>query len=167
MCIVSTIAVASYAQKGDETKPIQIEADHGTVDQKQMTSIFEGRVVITRGSLIVHADKATASQDPSGEKVLTLIGKPVTFSQLTDDGGKIEGQGNEFTYDTKSGLGVLSGRARIKKGQSIVIGDKVTYNSKTQVYSASSTISNGVSKKATSGRITVILDQNESVGSVK
>lgn len=151
----------AFALKGDEKQPLQIDADQATLDQKQMVSVFSGNVVITKGTLVVHASKGVASQDTAGDRVLILDGSPVTFVQMGDDGEKIEGQGNNFNYNSKSHLAVLTGRARIKKGKNIVIGDVLTYNSDTQVYSAQSTMGNGVTKKS-GGRITVILDQQSS-----
>ncbi len=149
-----------YALKSDNQKPIQIDADHATLDQKQMTTVFVGKVVITKGSLVVHANKGTASQDVNGDRVIKLVGSPVTLQQLTDDGDVIKGQANDFDYNTKTHLAVLKGRARVKKGNNEIIGDLLTYNTETQVYSASSPIANGITKKS-GGRITVILDQQD------
>lgn len=152
------ISQVAVALKADADKPIQIDADHATVDQKQMLSVFDGQVVITKGSLIAHADKGVASQDTAGERIIDLYGKPVTFVQTADDGEKIEGQCDHFNFNTKNSLALLIGRARVKKGKNIVIGDTLTYNTETQVYSAVSNFGNGVNKKS-GGRVTVILDQ--------
>ncbi|MDQ5921125.1 MAG: lipopolysaccharide export system protein LptA [Pseudomonadota bacterium] len=146
------------ALKSDEKAPLQITANRATVDQKSMVSVFSGDLVITRGSLIVHADQGVASQDKDGNKKLILTGSPVTFIQDLDDGGKIEGQANKFEYNSKSNLAILTGRARVKKGKNEVIGDVLSYNTQTQVYSAQSNFGDGV-KKSSGGRITVILDQ--------
>lgn len=153
----------AVALKDDASQPIKIDADHATLDQKQMVSVFDGRVVITKGTLVVHADQGVASQDKDGDRVLDLYGKPVTFIQRADDGQLIEGQCNKFNYNTKTSLAVLSGRARVKKGKSIVIGDTLSYNTQTQIYSAVSGLASGVSRKF-SGRVTVILDQPDQVG---
>lgn len=142
------------------SKPIQIEANHATVDQKEMQTVFAGNIVITRGSLIIEADKGVANQDKSGDRILDLYGSPVVFQQLTEDGKKITGQCNHFNYNTKTNLAILMDRARVKKGKSIIIGDKLTYNTATQVYSAVSDLGNGITQKTT-GRVTVILDQND------
>lgn len=165
MAIICLIPVLSYANgNADESKPIQIEADHATLDQKQMVTVFSGRVVITKGSLVVHANEGTATQDKAGDRTLLLTGSPVTFVQKADDGELIEGQGNKFDYNTKTSLAVLTGRARVKKGKNLIVGDTLTYNTKTLVYSAAATTANGVQPTKTSGRITVILDgQNGTV----
>lgn len=157
--IICMIPILSYATiSSDESKPIQIEADHATLDQKQMVTVFSGRVVITHGTLVVRASQGTATQDKVGDRTLLLTGTPVTFVQKADDGDLIEGQGNKFDYNTKTSLAVLTGRARIKKGKNLIVGDTLTYNTKTLVYSATATRANGVHSTKTSGRITVILD---------
>lgn len=151
---------SSFALKADSSKPVQIDADHATFDQKNMVSVFTGNVVITQGSLVVHSERGTASQDKEGYQTIQLFGNPVTFSQLNDDGEKTEGQGNNFQYTTKNNLAVLSGRARVKKGDNLVIGDKLTYNTQSQIFSANSTNANGVTTTK-SGRVTVILQPNQ------
>ncbi len=149
-----------YALKTDSEKPIQIVADHATFDQKNMVSVFTGNVVITQGSLTAHAANAKASQDSNGYQNITLMGNPVTFSQLNDDGEMTQGQGNNFDYNSKNNLAVLTGRARVKKGDNIVMGDKITYNTQSQIFSATSTNANGVSTTK-SGRVTVILQPDQ------
>ena len=157
--IILILAVSfSYALKGDEKKPLQIDADSATVDQKTMVSEFMGNVVITKGSLVVHAERGVASEDKAGSRTLLLYGSPVTFEQIQDDGVKIMGQGDKFEYNSKTNLALLTGRAKVRKGKSEVIGDMLTYNTQTQVYSATSNFGNGI-KKTSGGRITVILDQ--------
>ena len=158
LIILVTLPAFATALKGDDKKPLQIDANSATVDQKTMVSNFDGNIVITKGSLIVHADRGIASEDKAGDRTLILYGSPVTFEQMQDDGGKIVGQGDKFEYNSKTNLAVLTGRARVKKGKSEVIGDVLTYNTKTQVYSALSNFGNGVSKTS-GGRVTVILDQ--------
>jgi len=165
LTMVCLIPLFSYANtNSDESMPIKIEADHATLDQKQMVTVFSGKVVITKGSLVVHANEGTATQDKAGDRTILLTGNPVTFVQKADDGELIEGQGNKFDYNTKTSLAVLTGRARVKKGKNLIVGDTLTYNTKTMVYSAEAPIANGLQGTKTNGRITVILDgQNAAV----
>lgn len=162
LLIIELGAPFSYGLKSDASKPVQIDADRATFDQKNMVSVFTGNVVIQQGSLVVHAKQGTASQDKAGFQTISLSGSPVTFFQLNDDGEKTEGQGNNFEYTTKDNLAVLSGRARVKKGDNLVIGDKLTYNTQSQIFSATATNANGVSSTK-SGRVTVILQPNQKV----
>ena len=42
---------AAHAEKADRTKPVNIEADRVTVDDKNKIHIFEGHVVLTQGTM--------------------------------------------------------------------------------------------------------------------
>ena len=149
-----------YALSSDESKPVQIDANNATADQVNMTVVLTGNVIITRGSIYVHGDKGISSQDKDSNKIITLYGSPITFSQLQDDGQKITGQCNTFTYNTQTNLAILTGRAQIKKGKDNVSGEQITYNTKTQIYSANGLPRSGINKKQ-SGRVTIILDKVE------
>lgn len=160
LCVLSVFSSLCFALKSDESQPIQIVADRATADQINKVTVFTGNVVVTRGSIIVHSNTAQASQDKSGYNIIHLVGTPVTFEQMNDDGEKTNGQCNDFEYNTKNNLAVLTGRARVEKGENLVIGDKLTYNTQTQIYDAMSNNANGISS-AKSGRVTVILQPNQ------
>lgn len=154
LCCVSNV----FALKTDATKPLQIEANTLNVDQKNMTSVFTGDVVITQGSLVAKSNMAVASQDKDGFRYVVLTGAPVTFKQLNDDGEWITGQGNKFDYNTKNNLAILTGRAMVKKKDNFVSGNQITYNTQTQMYSAASHSVDGITPtQTTSGRVTVFL----------
>lgn len=159
LCLIF-ISPFSFALKSDESQPIQIVADSATADQINKVTVFSGNVVVTRGSIIVHSNTAQASEDKSGYKIIHLVGTPVTFEQMNDDGEKTQGQCNDFEYNTKTNLAILTGRARVKKGDNMVMGDKLTYNTQTQIYNAVSNSANGVSNAKT-GRVTVILQPDQ------
>lgn len=150
----------AFALKSDAQQEVHIDAGHATFDQKNKVTVFTGQIVITQGSLVVHAEKGTASEDKDGNQTIELYGTPVTFVQLNDDGDRTEGQGNNFQYTTHDNLAILSGRARVKKGNNLVMGDKLTYNTQTQIFSATSTNANGVTNTKR-GRVTVILQPNK------
>ena len=155
LTVFLSISFHSYALKSDEKKPIQITANQATVDQKNLTTTFTGSVVITKGSLHINANTGFAKQDSQGYKTLILDGNPVKFEQQQDDGNLIQGQCNHFEFNSRDSLAILKGRARVKDGKNEVSGDTLTYNTQTQVYSARSGLSSGVSN---SSRVTVILE---------
>ena len=144
----------------DDKQPIQIQANNGIANHKTMVTTISGDVVITRGSIIIHANSGIVSQDEQNNKLLTLIGSPVTFSQKQDDGNIVNGQANEFKYDTKTNIATLNKRAKIQKGKDLISGEQITYNTKTLEYSASGQAQNGISKQ-NSGRVNIILNELE------
>ena len=87
--VLNLVMANAWCLKTDASQPIQIIADHLTVDQKNMVSTFTGNVIITQGSMNAHASLAQASQDSAGYKTIHMTGSPVTFSQLNDDGDNV------------------------------------------------------------------------------
>lgn len=152
----------SFALTADEKEPLKITANFATADQKNMKTVFMGKVVIQKGSLKIHANTGIAQQNLDGSRILDLLGSPVYFTQKQDDGQEISGQGNKFIYNTKTGLMELVGRASVRKGKNTVMGDTLSYNVLTHVYSAHT---EAISKP--SGRVTVILDQESSNAFIK
>lgn len=160
--ILLVFIINCFALTEDEAKKTIITADgEGTYNSKTQEATLNGNVLITRGSLKIHADKGIISQSKEGDKIIILYGSPVTFEQLDDNHKKIEGQGNNFTYNSKKNLAILKGRARIKQDNNTVIGDNITYNTKTQVYYVNSGFENGFNKKEGSKKITIIIEKNE------
>ena len=61
--LLSLAAAPSHAERADRGKPVNIEADRVTVDDKNKIHIFEGHVVLTQGTLTIRSDKLVVSQD--------------------------------------------------------------------------------------------------------
>lgn len=145
--------------------PIHIHAGAGSVDMRNMTSSFTGNITITQGTLVVHASSGQASQDKDGNKKLVLLGSaksPVTFQELASDKELIKGRGDRFEYNTVTSVASLIGNARITKGNSLIEGDKLTYNTQTEFYSAATN-----NDTVSSGQVTIVLDPDDASKSHK
>jgi len=69
LALLAFLALAApllHAEKADRSKPVNIEADRVTVDDKNKIHIFEGHVVLTQGTLTIRSDKLVVSQDMEG-----------------------------------------------------------------------------------------------------
>jgi lipopolysaccharide export system protein LptA len=161
----------AHAEKSDREKPIQISADRGSLDQMKGITEWDGAVVIIQGTLLVHADHVRVTRDAQGNQVLVATGRVVTFKQKADDNGDhkvvwIEGQASRIDYTTINHTAVLTTNARVKKGDDLVIGDVIVYDTETQVYQSRG----GAANTANKGRVTAILQpqkQKASDGSGK
>ena len=54
----------AIAERADRTQPVNIEADKVTVDERKKIHLFEGKVVLTQGTLEIRGDTLTVTQDP-------------------------------------------------------------------------------------------------------
>jgi lipopolysaccharide export system protein LptA len=152
--LFTTISV--YALTTDEIMPIEIHANNAEFDQKNKIYIFNGNVLITRGSININANKGIVTQLKNNNQI-ELEGTPIKFSQKQDNGDIISGYCDHFDYDSTSNIATLKGNAKIKKGNNNVAGEIIKYNTKTEVYSVNSTKSSNINNKL-SDRVTIILD---------
>lgn len=144
----------AYALESDRNQPIAIEADQGSLDQKNQVTTFSGNVIIKQGSLNIRAASVRVSQDKSGNQTMHAEGSPVKFGQQLENKGYVEGQGNKVEYASATGLVKLSGNAKVQRGGDVAIGDVITYNMRTEVYTV---LGGNVTGAKKGGRVSVII----------
>lgn len=151
-------AVPAWAEKADSSKPIAISADNGMLDQLKGINVWRGNVVVDQGTLHATADEATVTRDAENRQTLHAVGKPATFRQKLDNKPEyVEGQALQIDYTSAAKLVVLTGNARIKRGLDLVTGQKITYNTETEVYQ----VMGGAAQGPNKGRVTVILQPQQ------
>ena len=84
-------ALPADAEKADKDKPTNIEANKMSSDDARRMTIFEGNVVLTKGTIAVRADRIVVRQDADGFQFSTAYGKPVRFRQKGEPKGGCEG----------------------------------------------------------------------------
>lgn len=122
-------AGAAWALSSDNEQPMNVEANHqksvasrtGAATDPDITDL-DGNVVITRGSIKIHADHARIYQIPSGSKDanagkfshIVLTGKPAHMQQLHDgDCGLMTADANTIDYKPLSNLAELTGAVKV------------------------------------------------------
>jgi lipopolysaccharide export system protein LptA len=149
----------SQAELADRDKPMHLEANQLSIDDVKQISVFEGKVHLTQGTMIINADKIVVVQDKEGFKHGTATGQLTNFRQKRDNiDGYVEGYGERIEYDTKTAIIDFFGQARVKQDQDEVRGEHITYNSKTEIFQV-----NGTSNK---GRVRAILQPKNKRSSV-
>jgi lipopolysaccharide export system protein LptA len=162
---LATVTIA-YAEKADSEKPTNVEANQMAYNDVKQINTFTGNVVLTRGTLIMKAEKMVVTQDPAGYQFATLFaapGKLATFRQKRDGGPDlwIEGQAaDRIEYDTKNEIAKFFSKAKVKllegpKPTDEVEGEFIAYDSRAELYSVNNTAS-GESKPG-AGRIKAVI----------
>lgn len=119
----------ALAEKADRDKPIDIESDTLTNNDAKKTSIYTGNVILTQGTLEIHADKLIVREDSEGFQHSTSTGNPTTFRQKME--GKeeyIQGSGQRIEYDGRMDKVQLYVKAWVKRGLDIVHGEYIMYD---------------------------------------
>jgi lipopolysaccharide export system protein LptA len=145
-----TVVDGAQAEKSDADKPTNVEANQMAYDDVKQVNTFTGNVVLTRGTLVLKADKMVVTQDPAGYQFATLFaprGGFASFRQKRDGGPNlwIEGQAaDRIEYDGKAEVARLFSKARVKlldgtKPTDEVEGEFISYDSRAESYSVNNT----------------------------
>jgi lipopolysaccharide export system protein LptA len=131
-------AAPAHAEKADREKPINLEADHMTVDDLKKIQTYEGKVVFTQGTLIIRADKIVVTDDAEGfhHGVATVGPGSLAYFREKRDGVDeyVEGWGERIEYDSKADKAELFVRAHMKRELDDVRGNYISYDGKTEMY---------------------------------
>ncbi len=128
-CLGLFVSLNAMAESADRDKPIELEADTVTVNDAKKTSTYTGKVILTQGTLIIHADKLVVREDKEGFQHSTSTGNPTTFKQKMEGKNEyMEGSGQRIEYDGRMDKVQLYTRAWVKRGEDIVHGDYISYD---------------------------------------
>jgi len=154
------LCVTAFAEKADKDKPTNIEANRMSSDDAKRMSIFEGSVVLTKGTVVVRADRIVVHQDAEGFQLTTAYGKPVRFRQKGDrkddkEGIWTEGEALRVEIDDRNERIELFERARVARDQDVVNGEYIFLDQRTEFFSVSA--AKGSAPAAPGGRVKAVL----------
>jgi lipopolysaccharide export system protein LptA len=149
-------AGSAHAEKADKDKPTEIESNRMMSDEARRMSIFEGSVVLTKGTLVVRADRLVVRQDADGFQHVTATGDPVRFRQKADskdgrEGAWIDGEAMRMEIDEREDKVQLFDRARVSRDKDVVRGNYIFLDQRSGFYS----VTGGVD--APQGRVRAVL----------
>ncbi len=143
-CLLACAAGAALAEKADKDKPTQIEANSMQSDETRRLNIFEGNVVVTKGTLTVRADRLVVRQDEEGNQYTTATGAPVRFRQRQDpkepgkEGAWMDGEAKRLEIDDKKSTIELFDDARVNRDGDEVTGNYIFVDQRSDYFSVSS-----------------------------
>ena len=172
---------AAHAEKADRGKPMNIEADALRHDELKQTSVFTGRVVMTKGTIVLRGAQLEVRQDPDGYQhgvVTAESGKRAFFRQKRDTPAGapdefVEGEGEVIEYDGRTDIVKLIRRAELRRYRQAQLTDElegalIVYNNVTDVFTVDGqkTAPVGTTAATPGGRVRAVLDPKEPVAGV-
>ncbi len=147
-------ATPAHAEKADREKPINIESDRVTVDDAKQIANFEGRVVLTQGTLIIRGDRMEVRQDNQGFQSGITWGNLAYFRQKREGYDEyIEGWAERIEYDGRADKVQMFNRASMKKGADEVRGNYISYDANTEFFQ----VTGGSGSAGNDGRVRAVL----------
>jgi len=148
----------AQAERADRGKPINLESDRMQVDDAQKTSVFEGKVVMTQGTLSIRADRVTVRQDREGHQYGSASGNPAVFRQKREGSGEyIEGEAERIEYNGKLDKVEFFNRARLRREPADEVrGNYISYDSRTEHFTVTGGADTGASGSP-AGRVHAVI----------
>ena len=158
--LLALAPVAAVAEKADKDKPTNIEANKASSDDAKRMTIFEGNVLLTKGTQVVRADRIVVRQDADGFQHATAYGNPVRFRQKGDPKSGREavwtdGEALRIEVDDRNEQVHLYERARITRDKDVVNGDYIFIDQRTEFFSVHA--AKGAAPTAPEGRVKVVI----------
>jgi lipopolysaccharide export system protein LptA len=120
----------ALARKSDRGKPMDVTADHSDTSlADDSVSTLTGNVVVTQGTMVIHADKAVINRKGGDISRAVLTGAPVSLKQDDENGEPMTATSTKVDYDLATNIAVFTGNAIIDqpaRGQ--MHGEKIVYN---------------------------------------
>ena len=135
-CLLATQNV--LAERADRDKPMQLEANRVTIDDAKKIQILEGDVLITKGTMLLKADRVVITEDQYGfQKGVAFGGKDglARFRQKREGSEDyVDGEAERIEYNSNSEIAELFHRAWVKSGEDQVRGDYIWYDAVSEKY---------------------------------
>ena len=135
LAVLWILAPASaLAERADRDQPVNIESDSMIADEAKKIATFDGKVVLTQGSMIIRADRIVVRQDREGFQRGTATGSPATFRHKREGFSEfIDGEAQRIEYDGKLDRVEFFNNARLHRDSGDDIrGDYISYDARTE-----------------------------------
>src|SRR6266581_2194930 len=130
-------ASAAQAERADREKPIFYQGDSGGANLGSKIGTLLGNVILTQGTLTIHADRIVFHQNPDNSVSATAYGNPITFREKRDGVDEYyEGVAQRAEYDGQKRFLELFDRALLKKGTDEIRSNYISYNAETEYFKA-------------------------------
>ena len=120
----------AWGEKADRNKPLNVESDAMRYDDLQQVTIFTGRVLMTKGTIVIRGAQIDVREDPEGYQYGLVTGSakdPAFFRQKREAIEEfIEGEGDTIIYDGKADTVRFITNARMRRLRGATLADEVT-----------------------------------------
>lgn len=150
------------AERADRNRPMNIEADALRYDDLKQTSVFTGKVVLTKGTILIRGTRVEVRQDPEGYQFGVVTAEPgkLAFYRQKREGVDeyIEGEAEVIEYDGKADRVKFMKRAELRRFRGATLSDEmvgslITYDNTNDVF----TVDGGPASPAVGGRVRAVL----------
>lgn len=132
------ITLPAWAERADKDKPMLLEAQRVSIDDARKIQILEGDVVITKGTMILRAERVVVTEDEYGfQRSTAFAGKSglAHFKQKREGREDyVEGEAERIEYNTRNEVAEFFHKAWVKSGEDQIKGNYIWYDAVSEKY---------------------------------
>jgi lipopolysaccharide export system protein LptA len=154
--VLLALHCCAHALTSDLRQPIEIEAQHMILDERNSVSTYSGRVVLTQGSILIEAEKLVIYTRNNRLEWLEAFGSgaaPTTFRQQLADGEETRGQAGQMEYRAADSRLILRRQAQLRQRGNHIQSERIDYNT-----SSNSLIAGQASGQDPQQRVRIVID---------
>ena len=154
------LCASAWAEKADRNKPMAIEADALRYDDVRQISVFTGRVVLTKGTIVIRGSQVEVRQDAEGFQFGHVMGsaeQPAFFRQKREGQDEfVEGEGETLNYDGRADTVTITNRAQLRRYRGTTLADQITgavivYENLTDLFKVDGSVAGGAAVPGAAG----------------
>ncbi|HLT04885.1 MAG TPA: lipopolysaccharide transport periplasmic protein LptA [Pseudomonas sp.] len=136
--LCSLAASGAWALPSDRDQPIHVQADSAELDDRQGRAVYRGDVIITQGTLKITGNTVTVTRNASGDiDTFTAQGRPAYYEQQPEIGeSMVHAYGRTIEYFANNERIVLTDQAKVVRDGNTFEGERIVYDTRTQVVNA-------------------------------
>ncbi len=170
--LLALVPVAASAEKADRDKPTHIESDNLFHDELNQVSIFTGRAVLRRGTLVMRGARIEMREDADGYQHGLILPEPkqrAFFRQKREGVDEfMEGEALSIEFDGKADRLKLIDNAEVRRYRGAVLSDQmtgklITYDNLTDVFTIDGQRTRE-GDKPSQGRVRAVLSPRSKTG---
>ena len=144
--------VPAFDITGQSREPVKVQADWAELDERTGESLYRGNVVVEQSRSRIEADEIRIQTGDTGIEYFKAVGVPA-YLLVWDNERQQETRAwaNTMEYLKKDNAVILEQQARVQQSDSSFRGDRIIFNTLTQVVNAES-----VPGESSSGRVEII-----------
>lgn len=153
----------ALAERADRDKPVNIEADAMQYDDVRQVNVFTGKVTLTKGTILIRADRLVLREDAQGNVSGTAEGNPASFRQKREGVDQfIVGTGQQIHYEGRTETVRFEQRANMKRLENERVTDEVhgnliVYDSRSEFFDVRSGGPSSATPENPTGRVRVVI----------
>jgi len=131
LCLALGLSLGvAHGENADKDKPMNIEADELVHDDLNQLTVFTGRVLVTKGTLVLKGERIEVREDPQGFQYGVITperGKRAYYRQKREAVNEfMEGEALRIEYDGRLDRVTLLDQAVLRRYRGTVLNDEMS-----------------------------------------